>query len=961
MATLTIADLDNGKRDLQTVAEVATSRAATATTRFGQQTTTLYESIRRINVKGDEILSNLGFRVPVPYASGLNVTDSRFTVTGPDGKVYAPLSAPFTTGAWNPSQWYVLQNDLNDHKLLIFGTRTAAATAAATLPDTQPLYVVEENRFFTVQAGTLSGGRFGASTLNVWNFLSEQSLADVKAGVTSATLFGDLVDAFAALNENGGRLEFPPGHYKVPYLDPTNTDNWLKISTSGCQLYAVPGTVTLENVLIYAGGQYGDFVALGAQANAGSNSIQTAAPHGLEIGNYFQLLGVRNPYTSDAGEFQMGSQNPTLLTTPTCRFSEIHRVERVVSPTVVETVADLLYAGYSTSTAGLSEPIPGVTTSEIRRLYPIVGLGFQGIYFKNRDNVNFRSLLIRNAANVDFTLVDFESGENAGSFLKTSDVDGLTFSRVSSSKTLGAFSGSSWNTFVFGGGTQNIRVEQGVFAGEAQAFDVTPNTHPTDIFSQAAANRCDYLTTQLIVFDSNQFRNCSDAITTHPATYGFTATGNQAFGGSTGLRIRSRRNTVSGNNLACKVTCVSFSSFFDDTLIGANTLMSPKGVVTSGWVGLDFGGLSSETMNNNTTQGVFISGNNLLCSPGDATAAGMRWRHLGNGVPPAGFTKFTDAIKTGLSRFVVAGNNFSGCGTYVNRWFNGIHAVRNTFGGGAPTGTYTYFNADSSANSVIQNTYLDSLSAAFFTGAPTLVPPYDSKHLIYGNVTQPGQTFIFGNFKSLTLSQPGATLTTMSAVDLVDGGKFGATRSAGACTLLLNAVAADGTSAATVSIMTDSPTTGNKTISIGARLFPNVDGTLNVGTSSLRFNTFFAVNGAIATSDERLKISAPIEDREREAAREIRASIFKFRFTDSVEKKGNGARWHFGVGAQTVGEIMRKHGLNPEEYGFWCYDEWPDEPAVLDENGNLVQEAIAAGNRYGIRYDELSMFLLSSI
>lgn len=139
MATLTIADLDNGKRDLQTVDEVANSRAAAATTRFGQQTTTLYESIRRINATGDEILSNLGFRVPVPYASGLNVTDSRFTVTGPDGKVYAPLSAPFTTGAWDPSQWYVLQNDLNDRKLLVFETLLEAEAAAAVLPDGQQL------------------------------------------------------------------------------------------------------------------------------------------------------------------------------------------------------------------------------------------------------------------------------------------------------------------------------------------------------------------------------------------------------------------------------------------------------------------------------------------------------------------------------------------------------------------------------------------------------------------------------------------------------------------------------------------------------------------------------------------------------------------------------------------------------------------------------------------------------
>lgn len=169
MATLTIADLDNGKRDLQTVDEVANSRAATATTRFGQQTTTLYEAIRRINAQGDEILSNLGFRIPVPYAPGLNVTDSRFTVTGPDGKVYAPLSAPFTTGAWDPSQWYVLQNDLNDHKLLVFDTLVAAEAAAAVLPDGQIVKAPDLNgrqTIYSVGAGVLKFEHFGSTAFN---------------------------------------------------------------------------------------------------------------------------------------------------------------------------------------------------------------------------------------------------------------------------------------------------------------------------------------------------------------------------------------------------------------------------------------------------------------------------------------------------------------------------------------------------------------------------------------------------------------------------------------------------------------------------------------------------------------------------------------------------------------------------------------------------------------------------
>ena len=99
MATLTIADLDNGQRDLQTVDAVANSTADFTTTRFGDSVLTLAGALRR-----------LGYQAPVPYASGLNVDSPLFTVER-GGVVYAPNPSqiPFTTGAWNASQWLVVQ------------------------------------------------------------------------------------------------------------------------------------------------------------------------------------------------------------------------------------------------------------------------------------------------------------------------------------------------------------------------------------------------------------------------------------------------------------------------------------------------------------------------------------------------------------------------------------------------------------------------------------------------------------------------------------------------------------------------------------------------------------------------------------------------------------------------------------------------------------------------------------
>lgn len=172
---------------------------------------------------------------------------------------------------------------------------------------------------------------------------------------------------------------------------------------------------------------------------------------------------------------------------------------------------------------------------------------------------------------------------------------------------------------------------------------------------------------------------------------------------------------------------------------------------------------------------------------------------------------------------------------------------------------------------------------------------------------------------------------------------------------------------------------------IRGNLLPQADGTQNIGKPDARFNTVYATVGAINTSNEEMKTELlNIEKAEKAAALAIKASIRKFKMLDAVELKGmDGARWHFGVGAQTVGNIMREHGLDPAEYGFWCYDKWDDkfEPvyasrftgkySLMPDGTNKevyerydtgkVKLVKYAGETYGIRYDELSMFILSCI
>lgn len=159
-------------------------------------------------------------------------------------------------------------------------------------------------------------------------------------------------------------------------------------------------------------------------------------------------------------------------------------------------------------------------------------------------------------------------------------------------------------------------------------------------------------------------------------------------------------------------------------------------------------------------------------------------------------------------------------------------------------------------------------------------------------------------------------------------------------------------------------TFGTKLVSFGdLGMEMLVDGAGNVGSAANRCNTVYAVTGAINTSDEREKTELlTISEAERLAAIEIRGAIRKFKFKDAVSAKGEKARIHFGVGAQTVKSIMEKHGLNAFDYGLLCYDEWEQSNrVVVDDSGNDVEVSSPAGNRYGIRYDELAMFILAAV
>lgn len=151
-------------------------------------------------------------------------------------------------------------------------------------------------------------------------------------------------------------------------------------------------------------------------------------------------------------------------------------------------------------------------------------------------------------------------------------------------------------------------------------------------------------------------------------------------------------------------------------------------------------------------------------------------------------------------------------------------------------------------------------------------------------------------------------------------------------------------------------------VAVSGSFQPATDNIVDLGYVTNRWAVVYAGTGAINTSDAREKQDiADLDDAEKRVAVRIKGLFKKFKFIDAVEKKGDKARVHTGVIAQDVVSVFEAEGLDASNYGLFCYDEWEDQPAVLDESGNEIRAMQSAGNRFGIRYEELLCFVIASL
>jgi len=155
--------------------------------------------------------------------------------------------------------------------------------------------------------------------------------------------------------------------------------------------------------------------------------------------------------------------------------------------------------------------------------------------------------------------------------------------------------------------------------------------------------------------------------------------------------------------------------------------------------------------------------------------------------------------------------------------------------------------------------------------------------------------------------------------------------------------------------------TGNWQIATAGHFQSMSDNALDMGGASNRIRVVYAGTGTINTSDEREKTwrGAPTKA-ELKAATRIIGELGFYQWNDAVAAKGDDARYHFGVRAQRVWAIMAeeklvapigksgKPGRTP--YAFLCFDEWKADKDA----------GIEAGNRYGLRTDQLILFLMAA-
>lgn len=141
---------------------------------------------------------------------------------------------------------------------------------------------------------------------------------------------------------------------------------------------------------------------------------------------------------------------------------------------------------------------------------------------------------------------------------------------------------------------------------------------------------------------------------------------------------------------------------------------------------------------------------------------------------------------------------------------------------------------------------------------------------------------------------------------------------------------------------------------------PQTDGAMALGWGLARWSAVYAVTGSIQTSDAREKTELrAFNAAEMAVAKALANDIGMYQWLDAIEtKSADDARLHAGVTAQQVQARFTEHGLDAHRYGLFCFDEWETMEEIVSPEGEVLSPRREAGDRYGVRYEELANFIM---
>ena len=138
---------------------------------------------------------------------------------------------------------------------------------------------------------------------------------------------------------------------------------------------------------------------------------------------------------------------------------------------------------------------------------------------------------------------------------------------------------------------------------------------------------------------------------------------------------------------------------------------------------------------------------------------------------------------------------------------------------------------------------------------------------------------------------------------------------------------------------------------------------MQCGHPFYKWNTVYATNGNIATSDQTHKRDVEeLSEAETRVAVACKGLLRKYRWKDAYEEKGEEARIHFGIMAQDLRDAFSNEGLDASRYAMFCSDTWwEDETGERHEEQELAPEGAVETTQLGVRYDELLAFIIAAI